>query len=131
MSVQFFNPDEVNFRALFTPQRGQGRISIFHGIPRQRGHGIGSVIGMAMKYLLPFLSSPLGQTLQTSVLPAAADAASNIATDVIAGKNLKESVKTHGRHAVKRVTGLGKRRVKKDPIGIVRNRLIYKLPKAQ
>ena len=76
---------------------------IYHSGPRiQRGRGLGSILRglfksfapvakLGMSYGKKLISSPLAQKLGSTALDAAKKSAANIAADVIAGNNLKES----------------------------------------
>jgi hypothetical protein len=87
-------------------QKGYGYLG---GMQNKSGRGVGSFLSSIWKYAAPFLKKG-AQTLGT----AAVDVASNIATDAIKGKNIKESasenIKTKGSEVLKTfgddITGL-------------------------
>ena len=71
-------------------QRGAG----FHGTPYQRGAGLGSLFRSLFRAILP-VAKTAGRAIGKRALQAGAD----IASDMVAGKNLKQSMKTRGRSA--------------------------------
>ena len=89
-----------------------GRI-YFAGIRRQKGAGLGGIFGAVGRHLLPFIKK--------FILPRAASAVASVASDFASRKQpLSESIKEHGKHALKRAgtdilnqSGSGKRRKRK------------------
>ena len=71
-------------------QRGAG----FHGIPYQRGSGLGSIFRSLFRAILP-VAKTAGRAIGKRALRAGAD----IATDLVAGKDLKQAVKRRGKAA--------------------------------
>jgi len=71
-------------------QRGYGYLG---GAPNKSGRGLGSFLSSIWRGAIPFIKKG-AQTLGT----AAVDVASNIATDAIQGKNIKESAVTHAKN---------------------------------
>jgi hypothetical protein len=64
-------------------QNGFGDFPVFIGAYRQRGHGVGNILGGFFKRILP--------TLKTFA-PLALRAGANVFDDVATGKSLKDSV---------------------------------------
>lgn len=71
-------------------QKGEG----FVGLPYQRGGGLGSIFRGIFRALLPIAKSA-GKTIGRQALRTGAE----IASDVLSGSNLKDSVKRRGRAA--------------------------------
>ena len=92
-------------RVLYTPndermwlqyyQTGGGG---FTGIPYQRGYGLGSFFKGLFRTVMPVAKSAL-----KSVGRQALSTGAEIAKDVIAGRNIKESAKQRGRQAASRL----------------------------
>ena len=66
----------------------------FVGIPYQRGSGLGSLFRGIFRTILPIAKS-VGKTVGKAALTTGAQ----IASDVVAGKNIKESAEERGREA--------------------------------
>ena len=64
-------------------QRGQGDFPVYIGSARQRGHGLGNMIGSLFRRILPFIKS---------VTPHALRSGANIVDDVKSGQTWKEAV---------------------------------------
>ena len=73
---------------------------------QQRGYGLGGVFRSAGRYVNPVLEE-VGKIAAT----AGADLAKNLLTDVIEGKDLKESARERGKEAGKQSLNLGTKRV--------------------
>lgn len=71
-------------------QHGAG----FRGSPYQRGAGLGSVFRSLFRAILP-VAKKAGKAIGRRALQAGAD----IATDLVSGKNLKQSLEDHGKQA--------------------------------
>ena len=71
-------------------QKGAG----FHGSPYQRGAGLGNIFRNIFRFILPIAKSA-GQTVGKQMLKTGAD----IATDVLAGKEFKDTIKVRGKEA--------------------------------
>ena len=80
---RIYCPNDCDFRRYYQSQAGSGLsdIRIFKGFPYQRGYGIGAFVRLLGVPLLHFLGRPL---LSTGM---------SIRSDMIAKKNIKESVK--------------------------------------
>ena len=66
----------------------------FIGVPYQRGAGLGSLFGSIFRAILPVAKS-VGKAVGRQALSTA----TGIGSDILAGKNFKESAKTRGRAA--------------------------------
>lgn len=64
-------------------QRGQGDFPVYIGNARQRGHGLGNIIGGLFRRILPFIKS---------ITPHVLRSGANIVDDVKSGKSWKEAV---------------------------------------
>ncbi len=73
---------------------------------QQRGYGLGGVFRSAGRYVNPVLEE-VGKITAT----VGADLAKNLLTDVIEGKDVKESARERGREAGKQSLNLGTKRV--------------------
>ena len=73
---------------------------------QQRGYGLGGVFRSAGRYVNPILGE-VGKIAAT----AGADLAKNLLTDVIEGKDVKESARERGKEAGKQSLNLGTKRV--------------------
>ena len=74
-------------------QSGHG-MDGFIGMPYQRGHGLGSFFKGLFRMLLP-VAKKIGKSVGKQALVAG----SHIAADAVRGRNIKESLKKHGRNA--------------------------------
>jgi len=80
----------------YTKQAGGGMMPVFSGRRYQRGHGVGQMLGNLFgKYIVPFAKN-LGKQALGNVLHSGAE----IASDVVAGKKFKDSLKTHSLEAI-------------------------------
>lgn len=73
-----------------------GQIPVFHGV-RQRGGGLGSVLGGISKYALPLIMK--------YVLPHAKEAGLRTISDVVKGSSVKSALKKNGVGFLKNVGG--------------------------
>ncbi len=73
---------------------------------QQRGYGLGGVFRSAGRYVNPILEE-VGKITAT----VGADLAKNLLTDVIEGKDVKESARERGKEAGKQSLNLGTKRV--------------------
>jgi len=112
MRVEYVPLSPEDFDVLFlTPLKASRKlkgggihdITPFHSdIYNQRGSGILSIIGNMVRKSVPFL--------RKYVFPALHGMGSNLLNDFTDGANMKESLKTHGTNAVKKVLTGGKKR---------------------
>ena len=98
MSFRKTYPGPMDRTASFYAQPSYGGgFPIFSGSRRQRG---GSIFGALARVALP-LAKRVGTSLLRTGARQAIGLASNIADDVIAGKNIGQSFKTHGKSHLK------------------------------
>ena len=76
----------------FKPQYGGG---FFRGNPHQRGRGLGGVLGSIARIALPIFKK--------HVLPHVGKSLVATAGDIVAGKNIKASLKKRGKKAGKNI----------------------------
>jgi len=76
----------------------------------QRGRGVGGIFRTLMKGIVPvvnyvgkFLKSPTGKAIKSSVKRAAVESGGQFISDVVAGKNMKESLKENSSAARDRI----------------------------
>lgn len=89
---------------------------------RQRGGGLGSILGAIAKKLIPFSKQVLWPAAKKFILPHARTAALGLAEDVMDGKNFRDSFKEQGKQAIKasvqqfkNQSGSGRHRKRKRP----------------
>ena len=113
--------DVTDFIRLYNPQVGRGLddgLSFYKSsYRRQRGAGLGGILGTIARRLIPIAKNILWPAAKKYVLPHATEAAKNLATDVLSGRNVKESIKERASTALKKVgdqiinqSGSGRRR---------------------
>lgn len=100
MHVDF---DPLKIEWAFDSQEGGGvgaggtEYSIFRGIPYQRGAGIGSVLrSFMMRYLLP-----MGKQIGVAIGRQGLESGNKVLSNVLEGKDLKESLMEEGRTGLK------------------------------
>ena len=81
-------PDQEKFREHYVAQAEQrgGTLPVFRGARRQRGHGLGNMVGSIYRWLKPMVqntASAAGRELMKTGV--------SIANDTLAGKTLKEA----------------------------------------
>ena len=96
--MKVFYYDQVDWDKLFAPQTGGSR---FRGYPYQRGGSIPGLFRAAIRIVPAFLSSHVGKELVTGAL--------GTVHDIRRGASPLTAIKTHGREAVRRLVGVGKR----------------------
>ena len=86
-------------------QFGHGLQPAFGGVARQRGHGFGSLIGGILRSAVPLLST-IGRNVAKTAGTALLSTGAGVLSDVIAGKNLKQSftqrARSTGQNVLKR-----------------------------
>ena len=82
----------------FLRQQRGGNIAGYRGARFQRGYGIGGIFKSLARYAIPLFKQ--GAKV---VGKRALQAATEVGQDVLQGKNVRESVKTHGGDVVKRL----------------------------
>jgi hypothetical protein len=88
--------DEKLLRDHFLRQQRGGNIIGYRGACFQRGYGIGGIFYSLARYAIPLFKQ--GANV---VSKRALQAATEVGQDVLRGKNVRESVKTHGGEVVK------------------------------
>lgn len=103
---------------LYNPQSGRGMDDglVFYksSYKRQRGAGLGSILGSLARGLIPIAKNILWPAAKKYVLPHAVTAAKSFAGDVLSGRNVKESIKERGKTALK---GIGEQIVTQSGSG--------------
>lgn len=109
---------------LYNPQVGRGLddglVYYKSSYKRQRGAGLGSILGSIARRLIPIAKNILWPAAKKYVLPHAAKAAKQVAGDIISGRNVKESIKDHGKEALK---GIGEQIINQSGSGRKRRRI--------
>lgn len=112
---------------LYNPQVGRGLddglVYYKSSYKRQRGGGLGSILGTIARRLIPIARNILWPAAKKYVLPHAATAAKQVASDVLSGRNVKESIKDHGKQALK---GIGEQIINQSGSGRKRRRIKLK-----
>ena len=99
-----------NFDQYYARQaRGEG-LPVFAGGNVQRGHGIGSLLGNAVRLISPAIKS-----VGKSVLREGLAQGANILGDVLGGQSLKRSTKRRLKEGGKNLINRGARRLSKSP----------------
>ena len=88
--------DEKLLRDHFLRQQRGGNIAGYRGARMQRGYGIGGIFKSLARYAIPLFKQ--GAKV---VGKRALQAATEVGQDVLQGKNVRESVETHGGKVVK------------------------------
>ena len=88
--------DEKLLRDHFLRQQRGGSIAGYRGARFQRGYGIGGIFKSLVRYAIPLFKQ--GAKI---VGKRALQAATEVGQDILQGKNVRESVKTHGGDVVK------------------------------
>ena len=83
--------DEKLLRDHFMRQQRGGNITGYHGARFERGYGLGGILKTLARYAIPLFKQ--GAKV---VGKRALQAATEVGKDVLQGKNVRESVKTHG-----------------------------------
>lgn len=109
---------------LYNPQVGRGLddglVYYKSSYKRQRGAGLGSILGSIARRLIPIARNILWPAAKKYVLPHATAAAKQVAGDVLSGRNVKESIKDHGKQALK---GIGEQIISQSGSGRHRRRI--------
>jgi hypothetical protein len=88
--------DEKLLRDHFLRQQRSGNITGYRGARTRRGYGIGGIFKSLARYAIPLFKQG-AKVVGKRALQAAAE----VGQDVLQGKNVKESVETHGGKVVK------------------------------
>lgn len=94
-------------------QRGAG----FSGTPYQRGAGLGSLFRSLFRAILP-LAKTAGRAIGKQALKAGAE----VATDLVAGKNLKQSLEQHGKEATADLLAKASKKLKGGRLGTIKGK---------
>lgn len=73
-----------------------GGYNIFRGVPYQRGAGLGSVLRSFLRYLVP-----IGKEIGGAIGRQGLESGNRVLSNVLEGKNLKESLVTEGKSGLK------------------------------
>ena len=104
------DPNDVNqfIKFLTRQQRGGGLdndlLYYKSNYNRQRGAGLGSILGSIAKHLIPFAKNILWPTAKKYVLPHAKTAALGFTDDLLEGRNFGQSLKERGTEVIKGAT---------------------------
>lgn len=96
----------MDFKTYYLDQAG-GSYTYFRGAARQRGYGLGGVFKSMFKYLIPLFRTHALPVLKKGaevVGTEAIKAASNIATDTIKGRNIKDAFQDHSSSAIENLS---------------------------
>lgn len=96
-----FNPENVNWHELLLASNqwgGSPGYTVFHGMPYQRGAGIGALFKSLMRHLIP-VGKEIGAALGRQGLRST----SNVLTGVLEGKSLKNALKEEGRSGAQKL----------------------------
>jgi len=75
-------------------QTGHGDLEGFQGLAYQRGHGLGSLFKGLFRLIVPVFKS-VGKMVGSEALSTGA----NIASDLVRGRNIRDTLEDHGRNA--------------------------------
>jgi hypothetical protein len=92
----------MNYKEYYENQAGSG-FPVFTGYANQKGHGLGGIFRTIYKFILPLFKTHALPVLKRGgeVLGSEAiKAVSNIANDVITGKNIHQSTKDNVKDAI-------------------------------
>ena len=101
--------DEKLLRDHFLRQQRGGNIAGFRGVRMQRGYGIGGIFKSLARYAIPLFKQG-AKVFGKRALQAATE----VGQDILQGKNVRESVKTHGGDVVKDFAELGARTLRRQ-----------------
>ena len=83
-------------------QRGGSEMPIFVGRRRQRGHGLGQIVGGLFKrFIVPFVA-PHAKRIGKQILGNVAKTGMEVVGDVIGGRSVKAAVKERGLSGIKK-----------------------------
>ncbi|KAL3104610.1 hypothetical protein niasHT_022321 [Heterodera trifolii] len=86
-SIPLQSPNSMDWSA-FSSECGQfGGYNIYRGLPYQRGAGVGAVFRSLMRYLLP-----IGKQIGSAIGRQGMESGNRVLTNVLEGKDLKESL---------------------------------------
>ena len=107
-------------RVLYVPVSEKAWISHFQqggfiGARYQRGAGLGSIFRSLFRAILPVAKSA-GKSVGRRALKAGAE----IASDLVSGRNFKESLQEHGRHAASDLLSKAATKLKGGKLGTIK-----------
>jgi len=114
-----FDPNRLSWDSYYqsqAKQNGHG-MQLFHGVPYQRGSGIGSIFKGLFRMILP-LASRAGKTLGKEALSTGL----NIAGDALGGKNIGMATKRRVRKGARKIVKKAKTALRQSGNGISRKR---------
>jgi hypothetical protein len=103
-----FNPEKINWEEILNSsaqeqspihfQLGGGSYTIFHGVPYQRGAGIGALFKSLIRFLVP-----LGKNVGAAIGRQGLESGSKVLSSLVEGKDLKEALKDEGRSGLQQL----------------------------
>ena len=96
----------MDYKTYYLNQAG-GQYTSYVDARRQRGHGLGGIFKKLFRYVMPFIQSHAVPVIKQGVSALGAEAiktAGNVATDMIKGGDLRESIKAHSSAAVQNLS---------------------------
>ena len=93
-------------------QSGHG-LGMYAGQRYQRGSGFGAIFGPLLRSIMP-IAKTVGKVVGKQALRTGAA----VASDVLQGANLRDSIKTHGKAGLKRLVRKGTRRLTQKGRGL-------------
>jgi len=91
-----FDPSHINWSALTEQPNQWGGYNVFRGVPYQRGSGLGSVFRSFLRYLIP-----IGKEIGSAIGKQGLESGNKVLSNVLEGKNLKESLINEGKSGLK------------------------------
>jgi len=109
-----FDPNHMSWLNYYQSQASQSGhgLQMFHGVPYQRGGGLGSLFKGLFRVILP-LAKTAGKSIGKEVLSTGL----NIAGDALGGKNIKMAAKRRVRKGARRLVTKAKVGLKKQTGG--------------
>jgi hypothetical protein len=89
----------MSYEHYYLQQAGNG-LPAYAGVPFQRGHGLGSIIGGLFRGALPILRN-VGKAVGKQLLRSGLD----VANDVVSGNNVKKALKRRAREGAANLLG--------------------------
>ena len=90
----------MSYENYYLQQAGSG-IPAYAGVPSQRGHGLGSILGGLFRGALPLLKN-IGKTVGKQLLKSGLE----VASDVVSGQKFKTSMKRRAREGASTLLGV-------------------------
>jgi hypothetical protein len=92
----------MNYKEYYENQAG-GNLNVFRGSPNQRGYGLGGIFSNLFRFIMPLFKThalPVIKSGAQTITSEAVKTAANIASDLINGRNIKDSAKQHSNEYV-------------------------------